>query len=42
VFFWMLDAPFPFILVSFVLAFFALYRHGSNITRLSQGRENRL
>jgi glycerol-3-phosphate acyltransferase PlsY len=42
VFFWMLDAPFSFILVSFVLALFALYRHGSNIARLSQGRENRV
>jgi glycerol-3-phosphate acyltransferase PlsY len=42
VFFWMLDAPFPFILVSFVLAVFALYRHGSNIVRLSQGKENRV
>jgi glycerol-3-phosphate acyltransferase PlsY len=41
-FFWMLDAPFPFILVSFALALSALYRHGSNIERLSQGRENRL
>jgi glycerol-3-phosphate acyltransferase PlsY len=42
VFFWMLDAPFSFILVSFVLSVFALYRHGSNIARLSQGRENRV
>jgi glycerol-3-phosphate acyltransferase PlsY len=42
VFFWMLDAPFPFILVSFVLAIFALCRHGSNIVRLSRGRESRV
>jgi glycerol-3-phosphate acyltransferase PlsY len=42
VFFWMLDAPFSFVSVSFILAVFALYRHGSNIVRLSQGRENRV
>jgi glycerol-3-phosphate acyltransferase PlsY len=42
VFFWMLDAPFSFIAISFVLAVFALYRHSSNIVRLSQGRENRV
>ncbi|MDR2180115.1 MAG: glycerol-3-phosphate 1-O-acyltransferase PlsY [Synergistaceae bacterium] len=42
VFFWMLDAPFSFILVSLVLAVSSLYRHGSNIERLSQGRESRV
>jgi glycerol-3-phosphate acyltransferase PlsY len=42
VFFWMLDVPVPFILVSFALAVFALYRHSENITRLSQGRENKV
>jgi glycerol-3-phosphate acyltransferase PlsY len=41
-FFWMLDAPFSFILGSLVLALFALYRHGTNIVRLSQGKENRV
>ncbi len=42
VFFWMLDAPLPFIIVSCVLAVFAIYRHGSNIVRLAQGRESRI
>jgi glycerol-3-phosphate acyltransferase PlsY len=40
-FFWMLDAPVPFILVSFVLAVFAIYRHSPNIDRLMKGIENR-
>ncbi|MCL2010380.1 MAG: glycerol-3-phosphate 1-O-acyltransferase PlsY [Synergistaceae bacterium] len=40
-FFWMLDAPFPFIMVSFVLAVFSICRHGSNIDRLAKGTENR-
>jgi glycerol-3-phosphate acyltransferase PlsY len=42
VFFWMLDAPLPFTLVSLTLACLALYRHGTNIARLIQGRENRV
>jgi glycerol-3-phosphate acyltransferase PlsY len=42
VFFWMLDVPAPFIVVSLVLALSGLYRHGDNITRLAQGRENRV
>ena len=41
-FFWMLSAPPSFIVVSLVLAIFALYRHSSNIVRLSQGRENKV
>jgi len=40
-FFWMLDAPYPFILVSFVLAIFCVFRHSSNIERLMKGVENR-
>lgn len=39
-FFWMLGAPVPFILVSFVLAIFSIYRHSSNIDRLIKGIEN--
>jgi glycerol-3-phosphate acyltransferase PlsY len=42
VFFGMLSAPFPFILVSFVLAALAVYRHKANIARLTQGRENKV
>ena len=42
VFFWMLDAPSPFIIIALILAIFALYRHGANISRLAQGRENRV
>ena len=41
-FFWMLDAPAPFVVVSFVLAVFVLYRHGANISRLIRGVENRI
>jgi glycerol-3-phosphate acyltransferase PlsY len=41
-FFWMLSAPFPFILVSFVLAVSSIYRHSSNIARLTQGKENKV
>ena len=41
-FFWMLDAPVPFILVSFVLALFSICRHSSNIDRLMRGVENRV
>ena len=40
-FFWMLDAPAPFILASFILAVFSICRHGSNIDRLMKGIENR-
>ena len=40
-FFWMLDAPVPFILASFILAVFSLFRHSSNIDRLMRGVENR-
>ena len=39
-FFWMLDAPIPFILVSLALAIFSIYRHRSNIDRLMRGVEN--
>jgi len=39
-FFWMLDVPVPFVLVSFILAIFAVYRHSSNIDRLMKGIEN--
>jgi glycerol-3-phosphate acyltransferase PlsY len=42
VFFWMLDAPLPFIVVSLALAFFVFYRHRANIERLTRGRENRV
>jgi glycerol-3-phosphate acyltransferase PlsY len=42
VFFWILEAPVPFIIVSFVLSFFAIRRHKTNIVRLAQGRENRV
>jgi glycerol-3-phosphate acyltransferase PlsY len=41
-FFGMLSAPFPFIVVSFVLAMLAVYRHSANIERLAQGRENKV
>jgi len=41
-FFWMLEAPVPFILVSFVLAVFSICRHSSNIDRLLKGVENRV
>jgi len=39
-FFWMLDAPVPFILMSFILAILCVYRHSSNIERLKKGTEN--
>jgi glycerol-3-phosphate acyltransferase PlsY len=42
VFFWMLDVPVPFIVVSLALAFFALHRHSSNIVRLTQGSESKV
>jgi glycerol-3-phosphate acyltransferase PlsY len=41
-FFWMLSAPFPFVLVSLALAALAVYRHSGNIARLAQGRENKV
>jgi glycerol-3-phosphate acyltransferase PlsY len=41
-FFWMLSAPFPFILVSLVLAVLAICRHRANIARLTLGRENKV
>ncbi|NLL36605.1 MAG: glycerol-3-phosphate 1-O-acyltransferase PlsY [Fretibacterium sp.] len=41
-FFWMLDAPLPFILLTLLLALFSLYRHRGNIVRLLHGKENAL
>ena len=41
-FFWMLDAPLSYILLSLFLALFALYRHSANIARLARGKENRV
>ena len=41
-FFWMLELPFPFIAVSFVLAVFSIYRHKSNIDRLAHGKESQV
>jgi glycerol-3-phosphate acyltransferase PlsY len=41
-FFAMLSAPFPFILVSLVLAMIAVCRHSANIARLTHGRENKV
>jgi glycerol-3-phosphate acyltransferase PlsY len=42
IFFEMLDAPCPFVVVSFVLAVFAILRHRSNIERLTHGKENKI
>nr|WP_314718825.1 glycerol-3-phosphate 1-O-acyltransferase PlsY [uncultured Fretibacterium sp.] len=39
-FFWMLDAPLPFILLALLLALLAIFRHRSNVSRLLEGREN--
>lgn len=39
-FFWMLDAPLPFILLALALALLTMIRHRANISRLLQGREN--
>lgn len=39
-FFWMLDAPLPFILLALILALLALFRHRANVSRLLEGREN--
>jgi glycerol-3-phosphate acyltransferase PlsY len=41
-FFWMLSAPFPFIFISIVLAALSICRHSANISRLRQGRENKV
>ncbi|MDR2522593.1 MAG: glycerol-3-phosphate 1-O-acyltransferase PlsY [Synergistaceae bacterium] len=42
VFFWMLSAPFAFVLASLFLAVMAISRHRSNIARLSRGKENKV
>ncbi|GHS88381.1 glycerol-3-phosphate acyltransferase [Synergistales bacterium] len=42
IFFEMLDAPCSFVVVSFVLAVFAIFRHKSNIERLTHGKENKI
>ena len=39
-FFWMLDAPLPFILLALSLALLALFRHRANVSRLLEGRES--
>ena len=39
-FFWMLDAPLPFILLALILALLAMFRHRANVSRLLEGREN--
>lgn len=39
-FFWMLDAPLPFILLACILALLSVLRHGANISRLLRGQEN--
>lgn len=39
-FFWMLDAPLPFILLALLLALLAIFRHRSNVSRLLEGRES--
>jgi len=39
-FFWMLDAPLPFILLALTLALLSLLRHRANIGRLLRGQEN--
>ena len=39
-FFWMLDAPLPFILLALLLALLAMFRHRSNVSRLLEGRES--
>jgi glycerol-3-phosphate acyltransferase PlsY len=41
-FFAMLSAPFPFVLVSLVLAALAVCRHKTNIARLAWGREDKV
>lgn len=39
-FFWMLDAPLPFILLALILALLSLLRHRANVGRLLRGQEN--
>ena len=39
-FFWMLDAPLPFILLALSLALLALFCHRANVSRLLEGRES--
>ena len=39
-FFWMLDAPLPFILLALILALLAMFRHRANVSRLLEGRES--
>ena len=39
-FFWMLDAPLPFICLAAALAALAIFRHRANIARLLRGEEN--
>lgn len=39
-FFWMLDAPLPFILLALILALLAMFRHRTNVSRLLEGRES--
>lgn len=39
-FFWMLDAPLPFILLALTLALLSLLRHRANVGRLLRGQEN--
>jgi glycerol-3-phosphate acyltransferase PlsY len=41
-FFWMLSAPFAFVLAALFLAVMAVSRHSSNIARLSRGKENKV
>ena len=42
IFFWMLSAPFAFILAALFLAIMAVSQHSSNIVRLSRGKENKV
>jgi len=42
VFFWMLGAPWQFQLLALALALLSIFRHRSNISRLLQGKENRV
>ncbi len=40
VFFMMLGSPWPFVILTFILSIFSIYRHGANVVRLLQGKEN--